>query len=349
MNQKVRQICRVSAAVLLSVLLMVVLASCGSSKTKSQSETVGNWQWSWDKSTKTLTISGNGAMTEFGGASEAAWYSFRDEIESLVVTDGVTSVGSYACYSMPSLKTVSLGTTVTVLGDFSFAYCNALTSVAFPSALQQVGDSAFEGCSALETVSLPSAVNRVGERAFAYCYSLNNVVVSGAEAVIEEYAFQNCRSLSSALFHSAIGEERIAESAFSGAALQISEIHRSDSPVGATVLTVRYLLNGEETEKKEYFYDYGAEYTVVPPEREGYTADTETITGVADGQPRQVTVRYVPTAVEEAELEISSVAKAALVIMVLALVGIGVAVVILIRADGGKKEKEKIRRNNYEK
>lgn len=330
--------CRIGAVALAACLLMGILTACGS-KTADRSETVGNWSWRWDKSTKTLTVSGEGAMTDFGGASEAAWESFRDEVEAFVVEDGVTSVGSYACYSMPSLKTVSLGATVTRLGDFSFAYCNALTAVAFPSALQQVGDHAFEGCSALETVSLPDSVTAVGKRAFAFCTALSHVVLSGANTVLADGAFQNCRALSSVLVHSALQENCIASSAFDGAAVQVTDLRRSDTPTGTTVLTVRYLVNGAEIDRAEQLYDYGTEYRVDTPLREGYVAETEAVTGVADGQPRQVTVRYFAEVTEE-NGESSVVAKIAVGIMAVFVVGIGVAVVVLIRSDSGKKRKQ---------
>jgi hypothetical protein len=44
----------------------------------------------------TLTISGAGAMADYMSSSDSPWYSYRNNIKTLVIQDGVTSIGNYA-------------------------------------------------------------------------------------------------------------------------------------------------------------------------------------------------------------------------------------------------------------
>ena len=52
--------------------------------------------WSYDDETFTLTISGTGEMEDYSYYSSAPWYQYSYEIEYVVITEGVTSIGDYA-------------------------------------------------------------------------------------------------------------------------------------------------------------------------------------------------------------------------------------------------------------
>ena len=77
--------------------------------------------YTYVESTKTLTISktgdGYGDMYEIG---EAPWYNYREDILTVVIEDGVTSIGKNA-----------------------FQYCEYLSSVTIPSSVTSIGDAAF--------------------------------------------------------------------------------------------------------------------------------------------------------------------------------------------------------------
>lgn len=49
-----------------------------------------------DPSTYTLTIRGSGAMEDYLMSGHQPWRSFRDQITSVVVSPGVTSIGNLA-------------------------------------------------------------------------------------------------------------------------------------------------------------------------------------------------------------------------------------------------------------
>ena len=78
-----------------------------------------------------LTVSGTGDMADYSasGSNSAPWYSYKDSITSLVVEEGVESIGSYA-----------------------FSDCYSLYSVTLPASVRSVGSSAFSGCYCLYDV-----------------------------------------------------------------------------------------------------------------------------------------------------------------------------------------------------
>ena len=94
--------------------------------------------YSYVESTHTLTISGTGAMTDYDDSSEQPWNSYAADIETLIIEDGVTSIGAKAFRECSSMTTVTIGTGVTYIGYDAFYLCTAVTDVycnANPAAL----------------------------------------------------------------------------------------------------------------------------------------------------------------------------------------------------------------------
>ena len=93
-----------------------------------------------------LVISGTGEMFDGYYNSNAPWYNYRAIIKSVVINEGVTSVGSGA-----------------------FQNCTALTSVELPDSLEYTGSNAFAGCSSLKSIELPAGLKSVGSFIFNNC------------------------------------------------------------------------------------------------------------------------------------------------------------------------------------
>ena len=74
----------------------VTSGSCGENST-----------WQFDSATGTLTITGNGDMDDYL-LEEKPWGDYIQNIEKVVIEDGVTSVGSSAFDNATELKNVSL-------------------------------------------------------------------------------------------------------------------------------------------------------------------------------------------------------------------------------------------------
>ena len=83
----------------------------------------------WRLSNGTLTISGTGAMADYSSYTDVPWYDYHSFIKSIVINDGVTSIGDYAFSDCSSLTSVTIPNSVTSIGTSAFVYCSSLTSV----------------------------------------------------------------------------------------------------------------------------------------------------------------------------------------------------------------------------
>ena len=56
-----------------------------------------NLTWSFDEATGVLTISGNGRMEEYSNPDyRAPWFDYREAITTLVLPEGMISIGAFA-------------------------------------------------------------------------------------------------------------------------------------------------------------------------------------------------------------------------------------------------------------
>ncbi len=85
--------------------------------------------YTFNAATGVLTISGSGNMTNYSSISSMPWYSYRDLIKEVVISDSVTSIGNYAFYDCTSLSEVTIGSGVTSIGYRAFYSCNNLKTV----------------------------------------------------------------------------------------------------------------------------------------------------------------------------------------------------------------------------
>ncbi|WP_056928778.1 leucine-rich repeat protein [Candidatus Symbiothrix dinenymphae] len=165
----------------------------------------------WELTFHTLTISGTGAMYDFTYQSRP-WYSFSTAIiKTLVINEGVTSIGQNAFISCSGLTSVTIPNSMTSIGDAAFRGCIGLTSITIPNSATSIGNSAFEG-SGLTSVTIPGSV--IGEGAFRDCGSLTSVIIGDGVTSIGDYAFSGCSSLTSVTIPD--GVTSIGNYAFSG-------------------------------------------------------------------------------------------------------------------------------------
>ncbi|GHT54639.1 hypothetical protein AGMMS49982_19660 [Bacteroidia bacterium] len=129
----------------------------------------------------TLTISGSGAMRDWT-YDGSPWYSQRAGITTVVINDGVTTIGSFAFHDNSSLTSVTIPGSVTGIGQSAFAYCSGLTSVIIPGNVTSIAGSAFEGCSGLTSIIIPGSVTSIGEKSFEGCSKLTGIAVDAANA-----------------------------------------------------------------------------------------------------------------------------------------------------------------------
>ena len=103
-----------------------------------QSGTCGdNLNWYLTESTGVLRIYGTGAMTGYNtSTNRPPWYDYKSQITSVVIEEGVTSIGSYAFYLCSHITTVSIPASVTSINGMTFGYTEKLQSFTVASGSQ---------------------------------------------------------------------------------------------------------------------------------------------------------------------------------------------------------------------
>lgn len=91
-----------------------------------------------------------------------------EEIEHLIIPDGVTEIKKEAFYN-----------------------CRFLKSVEMPDSITEIGESAFESCISLENVRLSDNIAKIQYKTFARCYSLTYIEITKNVKQIERYAFND--------------------------------------------------------------------------------------------------------------------------------------------------------------
>ena len=99
----------------------------------------------------TLTISGTGETEHYELFYQRyiPWYSYRENIESIVIEEGITG-----------------------LGNTLFVYCENLTSVSIADSVTYIGVNAFSGCISLKEITIPKGVEEIDSFAFTGCTSM---------------------------------------------------------------------------------------------------------------------------------------------------------------------------------
>ena len=150
-----------------------------------------NLTWTLD-SDGVLTISGSGDMGNY--VSTSPWG--RDvRVKSVIITDGVTSIGNWAFARCTSLSSVTIPNSVTSIGESAFYGCKSLTSVTIPDSVTSIGYNAFGSCESLTSVMIPDSVTSIGAWAFQGCISLTSVTIPDSVTSIGNGAFASCTSL----------------------------------------------------------------------------------------------------------------------------------------------------------
>ena len=161
------------ACMLLSILPMgmvsaregLVSGTCGESVT-----------WELNLDSGELVISGTGPMENYD-LETPSWYEYAENIKTVRITEGVTSVGAWAFTSMSEITAVDIAATVETIGALAFLDCTNLTTVSFKEGLKSVKAQSFENIAAT-VVSLPASVEFIESNAFSNCRNLQKFVVA---------------------------------------------------------------------------------------------------------------------------------------------------------------------------
>ena len=151
-----------------------------------------------DPSTYTLTIRGSGAMEDYLMSSNQPWRSFRDQITSVVVSPGVTSIGNLAFTWFSKLIHVDIADSVVSIGEGVFSECSSLTNITVPRSVTYIDANAFESCTNLSSITLSTNnITSIRPHTFSGCSKLSSIVIPDGVTSIQLGAFFNCTKLTS--------------------------------------------------------------------------------------------------------------------------------------------------------
>ncbi len=182
----------------LSFALAIVMLQCCAISVFAEGKVSENITWKQEGSV--LTFEGAGDMVlEYEYITQIPWYNLRAEIDTIVIGEGITSIGEGAFTAFRLLKTVSLPETLSVIGASAFLSCEGLENITLPNRVIEIHGGAFVGCENLKTISIPGNTYKISEDAFYNCFDVNIVGISGSYA--EDFAkitgipFRNERAL----------------------------------------------------------------------------------------------------------------------------------------------------------
>ena len=126
-------------------------------------EKAGNYNYSITKS----AAGGTGCVTLTGVDTEEAAVSIPDTVEINGYNYAVTRIGPKAFYGNKTIKTLFIGTKVTIIDSSAFNGCSNLFKVSGGKAVQTIGSYAFANCPKLSSFTIASyALKKIGSYAF---------------------------------------------------------------------------------------------------------------------------------------------------------------------------------------
>ncbi|MBE6693173.1 MAG: hypothetical protein E7589_00200 [Ruminococcaceae bacterium] len=218
-------------------------------------------QYNYNSKTSSYTVAGIGLCTDIDIVIAGSYngkpvtgiedYAFwHENIRSLVVGSGITSIGDYAFDGSYFMTDLTISSTVNQIGSYAFSNCKTLESITvdpdnkqyyskdncliakdtdtllrgsisgiIPDGVRTIGDEAFAG---IRDLNIPSSVTSISGKAFIECSGLNTITVSSDNQYY--YSDGNCiiekktNTLTLGCKNSIIpeGVEKIGERAFWG-------------------------------------------------------------------------------------------------------------------------------------
>ncbi len=149
----------------------------------------------WDNATKTLTVNSD---------LEESAYNGKTEIQHVIISNGVTSIGQTAFNNCFNLSSVTIPNSVTSIELMAFGSCEKLSSVTIPNGVTRIEGSTFASCYILSSVTIPNSVTIIKEMAFESCFGLTSIEIPNSVDSIGMMAFAECNSLTSVTIPSSV-------------------------------------------------------------------------------------------------------------------------------------------------
>ena len=103
-------------------------------------------------------------------------FSGCDRLTDFVFGEEVEHIPDYLCYQLTSLNTIVIPNSVTSIGTNAFSFCSGLKTVTIPNSVTSIGTNAFWHCTQMESVTIGEKVESIEDFAFSHCDNLTAVI-----------------------------------------------------------------------------------------------------------------------------------------------------------------------------
>ena len=169
----------------------------------SKSASIVGYNGSENSLTIPNSISSGGMLIPVKSIAEQAFQG--SELEKIVISEGIETIGAMAFQNCLGLSSVTLPSSLSTIDSLAFSSCRSLTSLTLPKTMSRIGEGAFLDCAYLSSISFPTKLTKLEEGAFQNCSSLESVSLPSLD-VIPKDAFRGCSSLETVIISDSIRE-----------------------------------------------------------------------------------------------------------------------------------------------
>lgn len=185
------------------------------------------------------------------------WRSYRTQIKTVIVEDGIQAIGDYWFSGCSNLTSVELPDSLVKIGAYCFSGCSSLEGIEIPESCCEHYNYVFNGCSKLKWAILPrdnsssTYEHRIPDYTFNNCSQLENVWVGEDYTAIDANAFKGCDNLAGIIWTGStlgsIGSGFPSGAGIAGAA----ELQSQCAAAGASYIPI----SGSSSSSLNYNYD----------------------------------------------------------------------------------------------
>ena len=136
--------------------------------------------------TESITIS----ASEEGSITIRGIVENNTNVTSVVVEEGVTTIGNRTFRNCSNLESVTLPSTLTKIDQGAFQSCTSLTKIEIPTSVTTIGENAFYDCKNLESINIPNGITRIEKNSFRGL-AVTELTIPASVTFIGDYAFRD--------------------------------------------------------------------------------------------------------------------------------------------------------------
>ena len=154
-------------------------------------------QEDWTLVDGVLTVNNDKAMGNSTWGDDVPWRSRKDEIQKVVIKQGVTKITRKAFSGCVNLTIVEIPDSVTSIYEYAFYGCTNLQELTLPESITRIDRAAFENCTSLRKITIPKNARNLGIYLFAGCTGLVSAEIMDGVPAIGDQMFKGCTNLRS--------------------------------------------------------------------------------------------------------------------------------------------------------